>query len=59
MPSPIVGCWFRMEKGPESTPPKYEYDEAGAVLEGTGIPFPMHVMAQSNLSVRRRDQHSR
>ncbi|KAL4922086.1 hypothetical protein BDW62DRAFT_197322 [Aspergillus aurantiobrunneus] len=31
---PIVGAWFRMEKGPESTPPKYEYDEFGIAVEG-------------------------
>jgi hypothetical protein len=32
--NPISGSWFRMEKGPESTPPMYEYDEVGVVLEG-------------------------
>ncbi|BCS28351.1 uncharacterized protein APUU_61399S [Aspergillus puulaauensis] len=31
---PIVGAWFRMEKGPESTPPTYEYDEFGVVIDG-------------------------
>ncbi|RDW68717.1 uncharacterized protein DSM5745_08477 [Aspergillus mulundensis] len=31
---PIVGAWFRMEKGPEATPPTYEYDEFGVVVEG-------------------------
>ncbi|KAL4960123.1 uncharacterized protein BDV14DRAFT_205052 [Aspergillus stella-maris] len=31
---PIVGAWFRMEKGPEATPPMYEYDEFGVVIEG-------------------------
>lgn len=34
IPSPITGSWFRIEKGPESTPPKYEYDEVGVVIEG-------------------------
>ncbi|KAL4902021.1 hypothetical protein BDW74DRAFT_181179 [Aspergillus multicolor] len=33
-PNPIVGAWFRMEKGSEATPPKYEYDEFGVVIEG-------------------------
>ncbi|KAL2808866.1 hypothetical protein BJX63DRAFT_439117 [Aspergillus granulosus] len=33
-PNPIVGAWFRMEKGEEATPPKYEYDEFGVVIEG-------------------------
>ncbi|KAJ5312881.1 hypothetical protein N7508_003711 [Penicillium antarcticum] len=32
--NPIVGAWFRIEKGPESTPPTYDYDEVGVVLEG-------------------------
>ncbi|KAL2825858.1 hypothetical protein BJY01DRAFT_241485 [Aspergillus pseudoustus] len=32
--NPIVGSWFRMESGPEATPPRYEYDEVGVVLEG-------------------------
>ncbi|KAJ5439370.1 uncharacterized protein N7458_010368 [Penicillium daleae] len=32
--SPITGSWFRIEKGPESTPPTYEYDEVGVVIEG-------------------------
>ncbi|KAH3164248.1 hypothetical protein KXW80_007623 [Aspergillus fumigatus] len=32
--NPIVGAWFRIEKGPESTPPKYEYDEIGVVIKG-------------------------
>lgn len=36
---PIVGAWFRMEKGPESTPPTYEYDEFGVVIEGIQICF--------------------
>lgn len=31
---PLVGAWFRMEKGPEATPPTYEYDEFGVVIEG-------------------------
>ncbi|KAJ5608620.1 hypothetical protein N7537_005239 [Penicillium hordei] len=31
---PIVGAWFRMEKGEEASPPKYEYDEIGVVIEG-------------------------
>lgn len=34
---PIVGAWFRMEKGPESTPPTYEYDEFGVVIEGIEV----------------------
>ncbi|KAL5044337.1 hypothetical protein BDW71DRAFT_209339 [Aspergillus fruticulosus] len=34
IPNPIVGAWFRMEKGPESSPPTYEYDELGVVVEG-------------------------
>ncbi|KAL3434390.1 hypothetical protein BDV09DRAFT_195900 [Aspergillus tetrazonus] len=34
IPNPIVGAWFRMEKGPVSTPPSYEYDEIGVVVEG-------------------------
>ncbi|GLI73740.1 hypothetical protein PoHVEF18_001961 [Penicillium ochrochloron] len=34
IPSPITGSWFRIEKSPESTPPKYEYDEVGVVIEG-------------------------
>lgn len=29
-----VGSWFRIESGPEATPPKYEYDEVGVVIEG-------------------------
>ncbi|KIV79402.1 hypothetical protein PV11_06964 [Exophiala sideris] len=33
--NPIVGSWFRIEKGPPATPPKYEYDEAGVVFEGS------------------------
>jgi hypothetical protein len=33
--NPIVGSWFRMEAGPEATPPTYEYDEVGVVIEGT------------------------
>ncbi|KAI5456793.1 hypothetical protein BGZ63DRAFT_467942 [Mariannaea sp. PMI_226] len=32
--NPITGSWFRMEKGPEATPPTYEYDEVGVVVEG-------------------------
>ncbi|KAE8148732.1 hypothetical protein BDV25DRAFT_141473 [Aspergillus avenaceus] len=32
--TPIVGSWFRIEKGPEATPPKYEYDEVGVMIEG-------------------------
>jgi hypothetical protein len=32
--NPIVGSWFRIESGPEATPPKYEYDEVGVVIEG-------------------------
>ncbi|PYI31148.1 hypothetical protein BP00DRAFT_436244 [Aspergillus indologenus CBS 114.80] len=32
--NPIVGCWFRIEKGPEATPPEYTYDEVGVVIEG-------------------------
>ncbi|OGE49194.1 hypothetical protein PENARI_c023G02861 [Penicillium arizonense] len=32
--NPIVGAWFRMEKGEEATPPTYEYDEFGVVIEG-------------------------
>lgn len=32
--SPITGSWFRIEKGPEATPPKYKYDEIGVVIEG-------------------------
>lgn len=32
--SPITGSWFRIERGPESTPPKYDYDEVGVVIEG-------------------------
>ncbi|PWY94744.1 hypothetical protein BO94DRAFT_582134 [Aspergillus sclerotioniger CBS 115572] len=34
IPDPIVGAWFRMEKGTESTAPTYEYDEFGVVYEG-------------------------
>lgn len=34
MPNPIAGAWFRMEKGEDATPPKYEYDEFGIVIEG-------------------------
>ena len=33
--NPIVGSWFRIESGPEATPPKYEYDEVGVVIEGS------------------------
>lgn len=32
--SPISGSWFRIEQGPGATPPKYEYDEVGVVIEG-------------------------
>ncbi|KAL4954137.1 hypothetical protein BDW69DRAFT_183817 [Aspergillus filifer] len=32
--NPIVGALFRMERGPESTPPTYQYDEFGVVIEG-------------------------
>ncbi|KAL2837223.1 hypothetical protein BJX68DRAFT_273180 [Aspergillus pseudodeflectus] len=32
--NPIVGSWFRMEAGPDATPPTYEYDEVGVVIEG-------------------------
>lgn len=32
--NPIVGSWFRIERGPPATPPKYEYDEVGIVIEG-------------------------
>ncbi|EHA23152.1 hypothetical protein ASPNIDRAFT_128491, partial [Aspergillus niger ATCC 1015] len=32
--NPIVGSWFRIEKGPEATPPTYSYDEVGVVIEG-------------------------
>lgn len=35
VPNPVTGSWFRIEKGPESEPPKYEYDETGVVVEGT------------------------
>ena len=35
--SPISGSWFRIEKGPEATPPRYEYDEIGVVIEGGSI----------------------
>ncbi|KIW13791.1 hypothetical protein PV08_08983 [Exophiala spinifera] len=35
VPNPIVGAWFRIEKGTPATPPKYEYDEVGVVIEGT------------------------
>ncbi|CAK37798.1 hypothetical protein An02g08360 [Aspergillus niger] len=31
--NPIVGSWFRIEKGPEATPPTYSYDEVGVVIE--------------------------
>ncbi|KOC08239.1 hypothetical protein AFLA70_285g001501 [Aspergillus flavus AF70] len=31
---PISGSWFRIEKGPEATPPRYDYDEIGVVIEG-------------------------
>lgn len=34
LPNPIVGSWFRIEQGPPATPPKYEYDEVGVVIEG-------------------------
>ncbi|EXJ68494.1 uncharacterized protein A1O5_08287 [Cladophialophora psammophila CBS 110553] len=34
-PNPITGSWFRIERGPPSTPPKYEYDEVGVVIEGS------------------------
>ena len=33
--NPIVGSWFRIEQGPPTAPPKYEYDEVGIVIEGT------------------------
>jgi hypothetical protein len=32
--NPIVGSWFLLEKGGPATPPKYEYDEVGVVIEG-------------------------
>lgn len=32
--NPITGSYFRLEKGPVATPPIYDYDEAGIVLEG-------------------------
>lgn len=32
--NPIVGSWFRLERGEPATPPKYEYDEVGVVIEG-------------------------
>ncbi|KAJ5814174.1 uncharacterized protein N7503_000924 [Penicillium pulvis] len=32
--NPITGAWFRIEKGPEATPPTYDYDEVGIVIEG-------------------------
>ncbi|KAJ5811783.1 hypothetical protein N7474_008084 [Penicillium riverlandense] len=32
--NPIAGAWFRIEKGPEATPPTYDYDEVGIVIEG-------------------------
>jgi hypothetical protein len=34
VPNPIVGSWFRIEQGPLTAPPKYEYDEVGVVFEG-------------------------
>ncbi|OCT54706.1 hypothetical protein CLCR_03211 [Cladophialophora carrionii] len=34
VPNPITGSWFRIEQGPPATPPKYEYDEVGVVIEG-------------------------
>ncbi|KAL4745741.1 hypothetical protein BDW72DRAFT_211055 [Aspergillus terricola var. indicus] len=33
--NPIVVAWFRMEKGPVSTPPKYDFDEIGVVTGNT------------------------
>lgn len=32
--SPISGSWFRIEQGPEATPPRYDYNEIGVVIEG-------------------------
>ncbi|KAK6386895.1 hypothetical protein LTS17_000159 [Exophiala oligosperma] len=34
VPNPITGSWFRIEKGPPATPPKYDYDEVGVVIKG-------------------------
>lgn len=40
----LVGAWFRIEKGPESGPPTYTYDECGVVWEGeSGYPAPSHI----------------
>lgn len=32
---PLTGAWFRMEQGPEVTPPKYQYNEIGIMIDGT------------------------
>lgn len=34
-PNPLTGAWFRMEKGPEVSPPTYEYNEIGIMVDGT------------------------
>ncbi|EXJ63124.1 hypothetical protein A1O7_03569 [Cladophialophora yegresii CBS 114405] len=34
VPNPITSSWFRIEQGPPATPPTYEYDEVGVVVEG-------------------------
>ncbi|KAL4875680.1 hypothetical protein BJY04DRAFT_223796 [Aspergillus karnatakaensis] len=52
LPSPIAGAWFRMDKGPESTPPTYEYDEFGVVIEGS---FNFRDETGQSVTVRRGD----
>ncbi|KAL2866492.1 uncharacterized protein BJX67DRAFT_354943 [Aspergillus lucknowensis] len=33
-PNPLTGAWFRMEKGPEVSPPTYDYNEIGIMVDG-------------------------
>ena len=32
--NPLTAAYLRIEKGPAASPPKYEFDEAGIILEG-------------------------
>jgi len=35
--NPLTAAYLRVEKGPAASPPVYDFDEAGIVLEGNNI----------------------
>jgi hypothetical protein len=35
--NPLTAAYLRIEKGPAVSPPKYDFDEAGIVLEGRDL----------------------